>query len=296
MANNKLLASDNFASGSLAAGWSTITSQSASIVTGTPKVAECSALSTSCGQQWTGLSFPPDQTSEITIGANWANELNTYVYPYVRLQSGSYSGYAALLFNGTLHINRYDNGVQASPLLSQTVTIAAGDVWTFQAAGSVLSIYRNGQRIGYIQDSTYPTGAPGFGQYTSVNVAHSPVAAWRGYNMVQQDGVWTKQGIALGITSASPTPIKGINTGTVLYESNAQILLLAVPERWEADGRRPAESALLKLFPRDWSSLHLFLPFRSLTIWFSDSTGSGRCHDVHFRRARIHGVRSHGAC
>jgi len=51
MANNTLLASDNFASGSLAAGWSALPGDSVChVAIGSPNTTEPNALSTNAGQ------------------------------------------------------------------------------------------------------------------------------------------------------------------------------------------------------------------------------------------------------
>ena len=75
MANNTLLASDNFASGSLAAGWSAQHGVSACKVvgSGSSAVAEPNASNTSAGQVWTGLTWPKDQCSECTLAPGWVN-------------------------------------------------------------------------------------------------------------------------------------------------------------------------------------------------------------------------------
>ena len=61
MANNTLLASDNFASGSLAAGWGTIPVFSGNgmcqVVNAPPMVAEAKTTAAGYGQMWTGLTW-----------------------------------------------------------------------------------------------------------------------------------------------------------------------------------------------------------------------------------------------
>lgn len=226
MANNQLLASDNFANGSLAAGWSASPTESkCQVVAGTPNVTEPNALSTQAGQIWTALGALTDQISEITIQA-FTSEAGTYIMPKVRWQSGTASGYQLNLLQGTVTVYRFDAGTPTQLSQGTGLTIAAGDVWAFVAAGSLLSVYQNWKRILYIQDATYATGYPGYDQYTTVNIAHTQVGSWRGYSLVQQDGVWQKQGIVIpGLSTDYTTNAGGTYTNTsVLYEGNAQLL------------------------------------------------------------------------
>jgi hypothetical protein len=206
MANNTLLASDNFtrANGSLGANWTAVFGQAtAQIVSNT---AQPVALSTNGGQVFSGTAWTADQTSEITLGASFVNENGTYVTPVVRMQAGSYSGYIANITDaaiGTIGIYRVDSGV--TTLLGAQVaglTISAGDVWSFQAAGAVLSLYQNGNRVAYRADATYTSGSAGFILFSSVNVTHAQVASWRGYSGVQQDGIWQKQGVVLPLIAS----------------------------------------------------------------------------------------------
>lgn len=233
MANNTLLASDNFVSGSLAAGWSAIPTLSVGQVTGTPKVVEPNNTVNPAGQIWTGLVWPNDHASELTVAALTA-EAGTQINLTVRSQSGTYSGYEANLLNGTAIISRRDSGVFTS-LTSVSVSIAAGDVWTFQACGGLLTLYQNGNRILYVADTTYTSGSPGFYQASSVNITHTQVGSWRGYNAIQQDGIWQKKGIVFNGVSGS-FPIGPVDNSVVLHEGNAQILSGTVYKTWFSDG------------------------------------------------------------
>ena len=82
--------------------------------------------------------------------------------------------------------------------------------------------------------TTWTGGSPGYGQLAATNVNHCKVSTWRGYSAVQQDGIWTKQGIVVPIVAADVT-----NGGTgvatpsqILYEGNAQILSGTVYKMW----------------------------------------------------------------
>src|SRR5579859_1786783 len=227
MANNQLLASDNFASGSLAAGWSALPGLSkCQVVAGTPNVTEPNALSTTAGQMWTALGLLTNQISEATI-QTLTTEAGTFVSLRCRWQAASSSGYDVDLTNGTAALFRFDSGVAMQ--LGSTVsglTIAAGDVWSICADGASISVYQNGKQVIFAYDPTYTSGYPGYAQYSSVNVAHTQVASWRGYNCIQQNGVWQKQGVIIPAIAADlATSGPGTsNNSQILFEGNAQIL------------------------------------------------------------------------
>lgn len=236
MANNQLLASDNFASGSLASGWSPLFGAlKGQVVVGTPNAVEPNATSIQAGQIWTGLSWPADQTSEVTTTT--VSEAGTTLSLHVRFQSGAYSGYQANISGGAAALYVIVAGTLTQ--LGSTVTgltFAAGDVWMFQVAGACLSLYQNGNRVAYFYDTTYTGGgSPGFSQTTTVNIANTKVLSWRGYNTVQQDGVWKKQGVILapvigdlnGVTAGS-----GIQCWNLFLDGNAQLLSGQVYKTW----------------------------------------------------------------
>ena len=108
------------------------------------------------------------------------------------------------------------------------VTVNVGDVWTLQAAGCCITLYQNGSPVCFIADATFPTGgSPGF----AVNVlaggtlASAQVASWRGYNCVQQDGIWQKQGVVLAPNSTDlASSGQGFFGGTFILDSNPQLI------------------------------------------------------------------------
>jgi hypothetical protein len=227
MANNTLLASDSFASGSLAAGWSVIPTNSFSQITGSPFVAEPPSTAASGSRQmWTGLAFPNDQTSEITINAI-TSESGTQAELWVRVQSGSYSGYLVTITNGTVGLFRMDSGVATGLGSAQSVTLAAGDIFSLTIAGSAIVVYQNYKQVHRFMDATYTSGAPGFGATSTVNVTHVKVGSWRGYNAIQQDGIWQKQAILNGLAPLSgdfATGSGGISNSSPLYDVNPQLI------------------------------------------------------------------------
>ena len=252
MANNTLLASDNFASGSLAAGWSTAqAATNTCAVTGSaPYYSEPRAVGEFDGQVWTGIAWPNDQTSELTI-KTCAEVNGVQIALLVRWQAASISGYEArVISNGSsvwgIAVNRFDSGSSNTLFTSGPVTIATGDVFSFSVTGSILTVYQNGTLLCYKHDTTYTSGNPGYFQYTNgTAVTNSQVSSWRGYSAVQQDGIWQKQGIPAGLV---PIVADFTSSGTgmatcskILYEGGSQLGLGAgnVYKMWFA-GQQPA--------------------------------------------------------
>ena len=260
MANNQLLANDSFSSGSLAAGWSAIFGGSVCQVAGAgPHFTEPGAIGvTVYGQLWTGLTWPSDQISEVTVQA-LTSSTNNFLQLRVRYSSAADSGYQAIISNGTAKLFVVTTGTPTQ--LGSTVsglTLAAGDVWSFGAFGSSVVLYQNGNRVAYFGDATYTSGSPGYCQEAITVLTQNEVASWRGYNAIQQDGIWQKQGIVLAPTASdlSGSGI-GVYEGSCIYDSNPQILPGPnVYKLWftvgtnSASGIYYAESADLKTWTR----------------------------------------------
>jgi hypothetical protein len=245
MANNTLLASDSFVSGSLAAGWTVLSGQTETTITGSPYISEPGAADgNTYGQYWSGLSWPNDHVSEITVSALTA-ESNTNIALWLRTQVGAFSGYAVSITNNKVQVYKCVSG-SFTQLGSDATghTFAAGDVFSAQIAGQVITVYQNGSFVFRWADGTFASGSPGFSQSSSVNLAHSKVGAWRGYSAVQQDGIWQKQGALVGIQSSSDftAGAGGQANMSMLYEGNAQLLSGNVYKMWFSSGVNAAET------------------------------------------------------
>lgn len=227
MANNTILASDNFASGSLAAGWSLAGYATAmtAITASAPYYAEPVAVNTNFyGQIWTGLTWPNDQTSEVTLGNFDTTHAQCYMWLRQTGTAASPSGYILLLFNTQAVVYKVTAAATTAISTTTGLTFAAGDVWAFSAAGSCLTATQNGNRVACIGDATYTSGTPGFILgIDSLAVTNCQIASWRGYSAVQQDGIWQKQGIVL---APNATDLSGIGAyeGCCIYDGNPQLL------------------------------------------------------------------------
>lgn len=239
MANNQLLASDNFASGSLAAGWSANFDMSkCQVVT---QQTEPNALSTNAGQIWTGATFPKDQISEVAIGTlSNANNAADFISPIVRASAAAATRYQCDITHTTasgftVTLSSVVAGSPTSIGSATNVSVASGDVFTLCAMGAAITVYHNGTRLIVAADASITSGSPGYIQSSSVALANTRVSSWRGYSAAQQDGVWAKQGIVIPALAGDipATGFLGIQShGPVIREGNAQILSGLVYKMW----------------------------------------------------------------
>jgi hypothetical protein len=162
------------------------------------------------------------------------NESTSQIALLVRQQSGSNSCYALVVQDNYTHLYVVTNGSYAEVGSPVEVVVGTYDVWTLQAAGSVLITYQNGKRIRYDSDTTYTGGSPGFSQYSTTNITHTNVGSWRGYSLVQQDGVWQKQGITIPAIAAdyASSGYGLYQNSKIFYEGNAHILSGTVYKTW----------------------------------------------------------------
>lgn len=241
MANNQLLASDNFASGNLN-NWTAFFGAAKCQVVG--GVSEPATLGVRGAQYYSASTLPADHISEVTT--NLTSEANTTVDLWCRVQSGTYSGYVVSMSLTQANLYRCDSG--SFTLLQGPITVPApsnGDVWSISVAGAVITVHMNNTAVAHYMDATYTGGAPGYSQFSSTNLAHSKVLLWRGYSQVQQDGIWQKQGVLSGLAPLSgdmSAGAGGVANATMLYEGNAQILSGTVYKMWFCAGHPGAET------------------------------------------------------
>ena len=80
----------------------------------------------------------------------------------------------------------------------------------------------------FIADATFPTGgSPGFAinSLTGGTLASAQIASWRGYNCIQQDGIWQKQGVVLAPNSTDlASSGQGLFGGSFIYDTNPQLI------------------------------------------------------------------------
>lgn len=247
MANNGLLAQETSFSGSLSSNWTAINSLlKCQVVGGNTRP---NTLSVEAGQIYTGVTPPNDHISEMTLGTLTAETTSNFQL-CVRMQSGAYSGYKAAFGQGastrSATIYRMDAGSATALTTTNDNTIiaafAVGDVWQLIAAGSVISLYQNGTRVAYAADETYTNGFYGFLQFSSTDITHTNGTSWRGYNVIQQDGIWTKKGVIIPLknTDIASSGFGVWNISNIIYEGNAQLLSGTVFKMWFMRGGNSA--------------------------------------------------------
>jgi hypothetical protein len=166
-------ASDDFnrSNGSLGANW---TNAVADIVIASNTAANSALNDADSFVYWNAASFAADQSSKVTIVYRSDSQLLNYIAAGVRMSGsgGSYDGYVASTDGksgiGHTEIGRYDNGAFTS-LKSVATTFANGDIIECRAVGTTISIYKNGSYVDSVTDTTYATGQPGFGLYSSIS-------------------------------------------------------------------------------------------------------------------------------
>jgi len=239
MANNVLIASDGGPWTTVGANWTAITGLlKCTVASGATRP---NTLSVEAGQIYTGTAFPNDHISAATINLN--SNPTTNFQLCVRMQSGAYSGYKLAAGSATATIYRVDAGVATQlATIGSLGAFANGDIWEFSAAGSVLSGYFNGKRVVYAADDTYTGGSPGFIQFSSTDLTQTNGSSWRGYNVIQQDGIWSKKGVIIPLAAAdiASSGFGRWNVSNILYEGNAQLLSGTVYKMWFMSGGNSA--------------------------------------------------------
>lgn len=243
MANNQLLASDTFQRADenpLASGWTTITGQgNCQIVS---HLVEAVSINTNCGVRWSGITWPNDHTSEVVVQAA-ANSTGT-VAVLVRI-SASAATYYQLNINSGNAPTIYRTVAGSATLIATlvgAVTITAGDVISLTASGATLIAYKNGVQLGYVMDTTITSGSPGFILFDTAAITNAQVSGWRGYNTLQQDGIWAKKGVVVPAIAGDigNATSNGTQNPYIIQEGNAQILSGTVYKMWFTGGQNLA--------------------------------------------------------
>ena len=164
-----------------------------------------------CYQSWSG-NAPDDCFAQFTFST--VPTLGTSAAVILRASQNSIvDGYKFVVGNATPN-PFFSIGIGGVVLLSQSITISPGDIFTFACLGEYLYAYQNGTEIGNVQDSTYSAGGPGsialgaYGRYAITNVQ---------FTDFQAGGLTTSGNIsqdlnatAFGFTIPSTSSITGV--------------------------------------------------------------------------------------
>jgi hypothetical protein len=245
MANNTLLATDTFQRAnenplSDGGNWATIPGMNACQLLS--NAARGTVLNQDNGVIWTGRTWGNDQISECTIAAIGTAE------PLVLVVRQSATLQNRYQFNvnigSTSNIFKIIGGVATSLAASSgLISWQAGDVVTFMVSGGILAAYRNYQLVCWVADTTITSGGfPGFSTFTTSSLADTQAASWRGYSLVQQDGIWQKQGVVIPLIAGETgnATSNGTQNPFIIREGNAQILSGTVYKMWFTGGQNLA--------------------------------------------------------
>jgi hypothetical protein len=160
--------SDNFnrVNGGLGSNWTTVSGTNA------PKIVNNTAQPGSSGTlnsaYWSANTFGSNQYA----AASFPNSSGTNYGPAIAVRLSNSKGYILWYGNSasTVSIWRMDSSTSWTQLAtSAQLTIAAADVWRFQAVGSTLTGYQNGKQVITTTDTHYTTGSPGIWMYFATN-------------------------------------------------------------------------------------------------------------------------------
>ena len=159
--------------------WSVFSTDSSLEVTASGVVGPSVGSLGGCGNTYTGVSWPANQYSQITIG-----KLSTATYydchirasasantrAVVEINSSSTTQYLYVVVNGT-----------AVETYTFTATLAASDVWTLWAIGSTYTISQNGiVRLTQV-DTNISSGSAGFGmEAVAAGATDGTITLWSG--------------------------------------------------------------------------------------------------------------------
>ena len=152
--------SDNFnrANGGLGTNWTTVSGTTA------PQIVSNKAQPGSAGTlnsaYWNANTFGSNQYA----AASFPNSSGTNYGPGIAVRLSNSKGYILWYGNSpsTVSIWRMDSSSSWTQLkASAKLTVAATDVWQFQAVGSPLTGYQNGTQVVTTTDTNYTIGAPG---------------------------------------------------------------------------------------------------------------------------------------
>lgn len=190
------LATDNFtrtAENPLSDGgkWTEQTGSGGTLQT-TGTLVEAVTTSTLSFYYWNNITWSNNQYSELTVqtltGPN-------FLIPSVRMDTATNSGYMLHVEGtGVVGIVKYTSGTQLGIGTSSSgVTINTGDVFRIIAVGSNIFGYHNGALVASASDSTYASGAAGFGIFAPT-LADATSSLWAG---------GTAQSLTLGATTST---------------------------------------------------------------------------------------------
>lgn len=149
-----------------------------------PGVCQGSAALAVCHSIYTGIAWPDDQYSEVTLLLHLDGSSTMFVS--VRADASVNTNYslnmlAPLGSAGTPQIFKTIAGSSMLLVTGASVTFNIGDVIRFLIQGTSLHVFQNGVEIPSlaVSDASIAAGNPGFGVFAA-SVAQETISAWAG--------------------------------------------------------------------------------------------------------------------
>jgi hypothetical protein len=146
---------------------------------------------------WSASSFSSDQYAQ----ANLSNSTGNQFGPGIAVRLSGETGYFLWYGNSanTVSIWRMDSSTSWTQLAqSETLTVAATDVWMIQAVGSTISAYQNGNLVTQTADATYSSGSPGIWLYYASN----QITNWSAGDQAPSSSTYSVGGTVTGLSGS----------------------------------------------------------------------------------------------
>lgn len=191
-------------------------------------------LSVDCFEIYTGISFGPDQLSEITLG-NVAN--GGSVGCYVR---ASAAGFYIVEVNGPLGAGVVINLSVATPTFENplgtfTGTVNVNDIVSLGVIGNVITVLLNGTPIIGATDSTITDGSPGIFCIPAVVVTDSAIKKFDSGPAIFSNDQFAKSYITNGSALGPAVRMTAGGNFYVLFPSGGDLVIAKVVAGTETD-------------------------------------------------------------
>lgn len=183
---------------------------------------EPSVNNSTVGALYSGLAWPADQYSELTIATIGGGTQKFYLM----VRQGAFNSGTQYIF--TLNPNggqvytlaKIINNVSTNLVPNTATTIMVGDIWRLSVTGAVITISRNGAVVNTITDSSIISGSPAFGLQSTTLVTRCQINLWAGGSAPAPDsgglGTGTLMGGAIIDLDQDGFPIAESQIGTLL--------------------------------------------------------------------------------
>jgi hypothetical protein len=181
---NQVLASDVFIRGAYPVnlgansdGWTTVIGASP-LKVASAGIVESTATGVNNAALYTGLSWPNDQYSEITLGTVPPGTCQTTLI--VRSDASLNNCYLVEASGITLKLYVYNGGTPTGLFAYVGVIYTQGDVIRLSVNGSSVVVTQNGTALISVSDTTVVSGSPGILISCPVSITQATITSWNG--------------------------------------------------------------------------------------------------------------------